>query len=284
MDTLDALSSAAPVTRCMALSHPQHLTVAQMNEGSAEDEATSILRGALGDQSVLLLCLPGVTIAEWSHNGACRFWLDGNPDAPALYQSTYSREDLVGEQDYLQRHDGSSEGRWQDSIAQWLRDNTGVEIDRAEYFSARLQERQPDHRPRDTPSTRGARGQATPGNSRGGSSPIDPTETAYEGVPVRRIPQGVSRPEPKERSKPTPGGNAAAALQELREVRNAVSVARRPKVDLHEFMEAGSPAWAAYAAYHGAPGHVTRSRVVLDRLDSTIARVRSRLIWGESST
>lgn len=256
----------------------------KMNEGNAEDEATSILRGAQGDQSVLLLRLPGVTIAEWSHNGACRFWLDGNPDAPALYQSTYSREDLVGEQDYLQRHDGSSEGRWQDEIAHWLRDNTGVEIDRAEYFPDRLQERRTDHRPGYTPSTRGARGQATPRNSRGGSSPTDPTETVYEGVPVRRIPQGASKPEPKERSKPTLGGNAAAALQELRDVRNAVSAARKPKVDLREFMEAGSPAWTAYTVYHGAPGLVARSSAVLSRLDSTIARLRSRLIWGESST
>ena len=258
----------------------------KMPERKDEDETTPILRGGQGDQSVLLLHLreAGVTIAEWSHNGACRFWLDGTPDAPALYKSTYSREDLVSEPDFLQRHDGSSEGRWQDRIAHWLRDNTGVEIDRAEYFPDRLQERQIDHRPRYTPSARGARSQAAVGNSRGGPSQTDLMETAYEGVPVRRIPQGVSGQEPEDRPKPTVGGNAGAALRELQDIRNAVRAARELRVDLRAFIDASSPAWAAYTADHGVPDHGTRRNTVLDRLDSTIARLRSRLLWSKSST
>ena len=44
------------------------------------------LSGASPEQSVLLLRMSGVTIAEWSHNGSCRMWLDGNKDAPKLYQ------------------------------------------------------------------------------------------------------------------------------------------------------------------------------------------------------
>ena len=225
----------------------------RMNERNDEDETTSILRGAQGDQSVLLLRLPGVTIAEWSHNGACRFWLDGTPGAPALYKSTYSREDLVGKADFLQRHDGSSEGRWQDWIAHWLRDNTGVEIDRAEYFPDRLQERQTDHRPRYTPSTRESRSQATAENGPNAPSRIDRTETA------------------------------PAALRELREVRDAVMAARRLRVDLRAFMDANSPAWVAYIADHGVPGYGTRRTTILDRLDSTIVRLRSLVIWGRSS-
>ena len=148
----------------------------KMNEKKNEDEATSILRGAEGNQSVLLLHLPGVTIAEWSHNGACRFWLDGTPDAPALYKSTYFREDLMGKPDHRQPHYGSSEGLWQDEIAHWLRrDNTGVEIDRAEYFPDWLQERPADHHPRYTPSARGSRSQAA-GNNPDAPSRIDRTE------------------------------------------------------------------------------------------------------------
>ena len=225
----------------------------KMNEKKNEDEATSILRGAEGNQSVLLLRLPGVTIAEWSHNGACRFWLDGTPDAPALYRSAYFREDLMGKPDHRQPHYGSSEGLWQDEIAHWLRDNTGVEIDRAEYFPDRLQERQTDHRPRYTPSARESRSQATAGNSPDAPSRIDRTETA------------------------------PAALRELREVRDAVMAARRPRVDLRAFMDANSPAWVAYTADHGAPGYGTRKTTILDRLDSTIARLRSLVLWRSSS-
>lgn len=90
------------------------------------------------DQSVLLLRMSGVTIAEWSHNGSCRIWLDGNRDCPKLYQEHYFRHELVPHwprrADFTQRHDGNETGRWQDGIARWLRDNTGVEVDRSEYF------------------------------------------------------------------------------------------------------------------------------------------------------
>ena len=165
-----------------------------------------------------------------------------------------------------------------------MRANTGVVIDRAEYFPDRLQEPQTDHRPRYTPSARGARSQAAAGYSRGGPSQADPTATAYEGVSVRHIPQGVSGQELEDRPKPTTGGGAAAVLRELREVRKTVLADRKLRVDLRAFMDASSPAWAAYTADHGVPGHGTRRNTVLDRLDSTIARLRSRVIWGKSST
>ena len=98
---------------------------------------TGKLRGAAGDQSVLLLGMPGVTIAEWSHNGACRIWLDGTPGAPQLYDQDYTRTALTGQPDFLQRHIGSDRGRWQLEVARWLRDNTGVQIARHEYMSPR---------------------------------------------------------------------------------------------------------------------------------------------------
>ena len=119
----------------------------KMNMKNDEAETTAILRGAQGDQSVLLLRIPGVTIAEWSHNGACRFWLEGTPGSPTLYRREYSRFDLKYGADFSQRHDGSREGRWQDEIVSWLRDNTGIEIDRAEYFPYSLREHR-RYRPR----------------------------------------------------------------------------------------------------------------------------------------
>ena len=97
--------------------------------------ATGRLSGASPEQSVLLLRMSGVTIAEWSHNGSCRIWLDGNEDAPKLYQGRdYSGAELRRGSDFSQRHDGSASGRWQDEVARWLRENTGASIGRGEYM------------------------------------------------------------------------------------------------------------------------------------------------------
>ena len=97
--------------------------------------ATGRLSGASPEQSVLLLRMSGVTIAEWSHNGSCRMWLDGNKDAPKLYQGRdYSGAELRRGSDLSQRHDGSEFGRWQDQVARWLRENIGASIGRGEYM------------------------------------------------------------------------------------------------------------------------------------------------------
>ena len=102
------------------------------NGDNAEDAkgAMGRLRGAQGDQSVLLMRMsgvPGVTVAEWSHDGSCRIWLEGNPNAPSLYEARYSRQLLMSEADLKQPHYHSSGGVWQNKIRQWLRENAGVE-------------------------------------------------------------------------------------------------------------------------------------------------------------
>ncbi len=101
------------------------------------ESTTAVLRRAQGDQSVLLMRMSGgVTVAEWSHNGSCRMWLDGNRNAPLLYRAEYSRGDLMNGSDLSQRHDGSQSGRWQKKIEDWLRDNTGVLIERRGYTAS----------------------------------------------------------------------------------------------------------------------------------------------------
>ena len=112
----------------------------RIKNGYGEAEATADLQGSGGDQSVLLLRMPGLTIAEWSHNGSCRIWLDGTGGAPKMYELTYYRRSLTRGADLSQRHDGSPKGRWQDEIADWLRQNAGIEIDREDYFPAHLRE------------------------------------------------------------------------------------------------------------------------------------------------
>ena len=89
-------------------------------------ESTGSLKGAGGDQSVLIMRMPGVTIAEWSHNGSCRCWLEGNRSTPKLYEKEYFRDTLIRGSDFAQPHYGSERGYWQDQVAKWLRENTGA--------------------------------------------------------------------------------------------------------------------------------------------------------------
>jgi hypothetical protein len=101
------------------------------------DLVTGKLRAGGGIQrnhSVLLLRLPGITVAEWSHNGACRIWLDGNPHAPKIYQLSYARAELVHGEDFSQSHYGAEHGSWQRSIADWVGENIGARLSAEEYM------------------------------------------------------------------------------------------------------------------------------------------------------
>ena len=119
----------------------------KMSRDPAVLQTTGQLRGAQSDQSVLLLRMPGVVIAEWSHSGSCHMWLDGMPGAPNLFEQEYHVRQVRRPYPYpreygaySQRHDGSPTGRWQDAIVRWLRANTEVEIARDLYFPRELRE------------------------------------------------------------------------------------------------------------------------------------------------
>lgn len=103
----------------------------------AKDLAYGLLRGAASDQSVLILRMSGATAVEWSHSGACRIWLDDNPNTPEPHRDRnipYLAPELRTDADLIQSHYSSESGRWQDMIAHWLQDNTGAEVHRSEYF------------------------------------------------------------------------------------------------------------------------------------------------------
>lgn len=116
-----------------------------MPSGSTTVGGQGKLLGWQRDQSVLLMRLPGVVVAEWSHNGSCRFWLDGDTDAPTLYKKMYHRQEFTAGVRFVQRHDGSPEGRWQGKIAEWLRLNAGIQVNRSEYFPSRLDHVSEEH-------------------------------------------------------------------------------------------------------------------------------------------
>ncbi len=50
--------------------------------------------GATPQSSSLVLSIGDIRIAEWSHDGACRFWPARNEDAPALYKRNYDPDQL----------------------------------------------------------------------------------------------------------------------------------------------------------------------------------------------
>ncbi|MEO5376793.1 MAG: EH signature domain-containing protein [Magnetococcus sp. DMHC-6] len=87
------------------------------------------------NHSVLLLKINKLTVAEWSHNGKCHIWVDGNPKAPKLYLGRYRRHDLVQYSDNQgQVHSGSENGRWQRQIEAFIRNNTGISLSERNYM------------------------------------------------------------------------------------------------------------------------------------------------------
>ena len=85
-----------------------------------------------GGNAVLLIGLPGVTVAEWSNAGAARCWLakSGNRDTPRPYsRDRYTANEIRQECDHWQSHHGSTQGRWQQELADWIEAETGMRID-----------------------------------------------------------------------------------------------------------------------------------------------------------
>lgn len=117
--------------------------------GIAQSDATQEtpqhgrLTGASASHSLLLLRIGNLVIAEWSHNGKLRIWLDGNQHAPQLYQRQnrpYQRYSLMQGEDFDQAH-WPVEGwnNWQGKTHEFIRRQTGIEIPADDYM--------PGHRP-----------------------------------------------------------------------------------------------------------------------------------------
>ena len=100
-----------------------------------EDSACGLLIGGSSAQSVLLMKIDGITVAEWSHNGSCRIWNKDNPGAPRLHQETYHRDNLASHSaDFVQAHHGSERGRWQARVAKAIFDRTDRDVPPHEYM------------------------------------------------------------------------------------------------------------------------------------------------------
>lgn len=90
-------------------------------------------------QSVLLLRIGKMVIAEWSHNGKVRIWHDaGREGAPKLYKPWYRGRELKGGFssyycDWDRSHTSPESCAWQDAVADKLCDLTGIRVLRSKY-------------------------------------------------------------------------------------------------------------------------------------------------------
>jgi hypothetical protein len=82
---------------------------------------------AESSHSALLISMGDLRIAEWSHNGACRFWLRNDRSAPAQYQRQYDSGRLKamsggGGFTYIRHYSG-----WQPKFARHIHDHTAIQ-------------------------------------------------------------------------------------------------------------------------------------------------------------
>jgi hypothetical protein len=84
--------------------------------GKGRSSEYGIVRGGTDSSSVLMMRIGDLIIAEWSDNGACRFWSDTDPAAPQLYSKIYGEKGLrttSGRSDFeYHPHLSSWEGRF----------------------------------------------------------------------------------------------------------------------------------------------------------------------------
>ncbi len=96
-------------------------------------------RGKLVEQghAVLLMRIGNLTICDWSHNGRCIIWPQGDQTAPRLYQASYRSGDLAPGNaptgGISVRHDGSDTYKWQRRIANFIRDKIGVSVSERDF-------------------------------------------------------------------------------------------------------------------------------------------------------
>ena len=84
------------------------------------------------NHAVLILRIGDIVVVDWSHNGKCWIWKHSNPDAPAFYKRRYVANALR-RADFGQVHHYSDQYLWQGKVEQYIRQQTGIEMNRADY-------------------------------------------------------------------------------------------------------------------------------------------------------
>ncbi len=95
--------------------------------GEKVDFATLDTRGgADASHSSLIMTLGSMRIAEWSHNGACRFWARDHSRAPALYEPRYRASRLRAMSDGGNFDHISHTSNWQSKFAKYIYRQTNI--------------------------------------------------------------------------------------------------------------------------------------------------------------
>ena len=98
-----------------------------------------ILKGATRSQSILMMQIGDLIIAEWSHSGKVRIWKNNESnyliipefhDSINPYQATYFR----AKSDFEQAHYSSENGVWQKQVAQYISFNTNIKIHESDFM------------------------------------------------------------------------------------------------------------------------------------------------------
>ena len=85
-----------------------------------------ILTGSDRTQSVLLMQIGKLTIAEWSHSGGCRIWKQDNKNKPIFYKDEYLASQLRNEADFRQIHHVGKRNPWQRKIEDYIKKHAGI--------------------------------------------------------------------------------------------------------------------------------------------------------------
>lgn len=102
---------------------------------NAEYMQWATLNGTLTNQSVLLMRLGDLIIAEWSHSGAMRFWKADGKSAPKFHSKEYLGSELRNDSIKIKVGNGyrdsiihSANGEWMRSASNAIKHHTGVSV------------------------------------------------------------------------------------------------------------------------------------------------------------
>jgi len=86
--------------------------------------------GVVKDHAVIIMQIGELIVADWSHNGKCHIWLQGNEASPKLYKRSYDRDELINGSSWDKKHLGA----WQLDVHSYIHRNTGIRMMSKDYM------------------------------------------------------------------------------------------------------------------------------------------------------
>lgn len=84
--------------------------------------------------AVLLMRIGRLVIADWSHNGKCVIWVDGDQGAPSLLQQRCTSDDLNARSgSFSQAHLSPDSYGWQNKVQGWIEREAGISLSPLKY-------------------------------------------------------------------------------------------------------------------------------------------------------